>query len=184
MLAAAPFDWQLSDTYFVVAHFHYVLVGGTLFAIFAGYLLLVSRRSTGRMLERDARQAGSSGCFVIGFHLTFDAMHIPGMLGMPRRIYTYDAGRGWELWNLIVTLGAFVPGASAILIFVCNLVVLATARARRPGNDPWDAWTLEWATTSPPPAYNFATHAGRAQPPAAVGPEASRRSGLEVRVTR
>jgi cytochrome c oxidase subunit 1 len=92
--------------------------------------------------------------FVIGFHMTFDFMHIPGLLGMPRRIYTYEPGRGWDIWNLIVTAGVAVQGA-AILVFIGGLV-WACVRGKPAGNDPWDAWTLEWATTSPPAPYNFA----------------------------
>jgi cytochrome c oxidase subunit 1 len=82
-------------------------------------------------------------------------MHIPGVLGMPRRIYTYEPGRGWEIWNLIATLGAVIQGL-AILIFVANLV-LSYSRGTKAGNDPWDAWTLEWSVSSPPPSYNFAS---------------------------
>jgi cytochrome c oxidase subunit I len=91
---------------------------------------------------------------VIGFHLTFDFMHIPGLLGMPRRIYTYEPGRGWDVWNFIVGMGAAIQGI-AILIFVWNLI-WSSRRGAEAGNDPWDAWTLEWSTSSPPPAYNFA----------------------------
>jgi cytochrome c oxidase subunit I len=92
---------------------------------------------------------------LIGFHLTFDVMHIPGLLGMPRRIYTYEPSRGWETLNLIVTIGAFIQGI-AVLIFVCNMI-FSYWKGPKAGNDPWDAWTLEWLTTSPPPEYNFAT---------------------------
>ena len=92
--------------------------------------------------------------FVAGFHLTFDFMHVPGILGMPRRIYTYEAGRGWDVWNLFVTIGAFVQ-LIAITVFVVNLI-RSISSGEPAGNDPWDAWTLEWATTSPPPVYNFA----------------------------
>ena len=101
---------------------------------------------------------------------------------MPRRIYTYDAGRGWELWNLLSSLGVLFQIA-AVLFFVWNIVG-SLRRGEPAGDDPWDAWTLEWATTSPPPAYNFDDDADRAQPPAAVGSEASGRSGLEVRMTQ
>ena len=87
-------------------------------------------------------------------------MHIPGLLGMPRRIYTYEPGRGWEIWNLIVTIGAVFQGV-AILIFVVNLI-WSYCKGQDAGNDPWDAWTLEWTTPSPPPEYNFATHPGSA----------------------
>ena len=93
--------------------------------------------------------------FIIGFHLTFDFMHIPGILGMPRRIYTYEPGRGWEIWNVIVTIGVFFQAAS-ILIFAGNLI-WSYFRGEFAGSDPWDAWTLEWSTPSPPPDYNFAT---------------------------
>jgi cytochrome c oxidase subunit 1 len=82
-------------------------------------------------------------------------MHIPGILGMPRRIYTYEPGRGWEIWNLIVTIGAFIQ-LIAITLFLVNLI-RSLYKGNPAGNDPWDAWTLEWATASPPPAYNFAT---------------------------
>jgi cytochrome c oxidase subunit 1 len=92
--------------------------------------------------------------FVIGFHLTFDFMHIPGLLGMPRRIYTYEPGRGWDVWNLITTVGVFFQ-AAGVLVFVLNLVT-SWLSGEDAGNDPWDAWTLEWLTSSPPPEYNFA----------------------------
>jgi cytochrome c oxidase subunit 1 len=92
--------------------------------------------------------------FLIGFHLTFDLMHIPGILGMPRRVYTYEAGRGWETLNFLVGVGAIFQ-AAGILIFVYNMV-RSYSHGKEAGHDPWDAWTLEWATTSPPPAYNFA----------------------------
>ena len=99
--------------------------------------------------------SGTSGCSLIGFHVTFDVMHIPGLLGMPRRIYTYEPGRGWDTMNLIVSLGAVIQSV-AILIFVGNMI-WSYFRGKAAGNDPWDAWTLEWAVPSPPPAYNFAT---------------------------
>ena len=153
MLAVAPFNWQLSDSYFVVAHFHFVLLGGLLFAIFAAIYYWFPK-VTGRMLsERLGRW--HCGLLVVGFNLTFLTMHVPGLLGMPRRIYTYPADRGWELWNLVTTLGVPVQ-ILAILVFVVN-VALSLRRGERAGDDPWDAWTLEWATTSPPPDYNFET---------------------------
>jgi cytochrome c oxidase subunit 1 len=152
MLAAAPFNFQLTDTYFVVGHFHFVLIGGTLFGVFAG-LHYWFPKVTGRMLsERLARW--QFWLLYIGFILTFGPMHISGMLGMPRRIYTYDADRGWALLNQLTTLGAIIQ-ASSFVIVLFN--VFASLRNGRPaGDDPWDAWTLEWSTTSPPPAYNFA----------------------------
>ncbi len=153
MLAASPFNWQLTASYFVVAHFHYVIVGGILFALFAAFYFWFPK-ITGRMLNETLGK-WHFWLFVIGFHLTFDSMHIPGLLGMPRRIYTYEAGRGWDTWNLIVTIGTFVQ-AIAILVFVGNLV-WSFFRGELAGNDPWDAWTLEWSTSSPPPDYDFAT---------------------------
>src|SRR5262245_6123441 len=151
MLSVVPFDWQLTDSYFVVAHFHFVLIGGLIFTIFAA-IYYWCPKATGRMLsERLGRW--HFWLFVIGFNMTFLTMHIPGMLGMPRRIYTYPADRGWDTWNLVTTLG--VPfQVAAVLIFVVNIVV-SLRRGQLAGDDPWDAWTLEWATTSPPPPYNF-----------------------------
>ena len=154
MLAAAPFDWQLSDSYFVVAHFHYVIVGGILFALFGAFYYWFPKMS-GRMYNETLGK-WHFWLFLIGFHLTFDFMHIPGMLGMPRRIYTYEPGRGWEIWNLIVTIGVIFQAAGDPDI--CRATCCGhSSKASRPDNDPWDAWTLEWSTTSPPPDYNFAT---------------------------
>ena len=152
MLAVVPFDWQLSDSYFVVAHFHFVLVGALLFTIF-GAVYYWFPKATGRLMSERLGK-WHFWLFVVGFHITFDTMHLPGLLGMPRRIYTYDAGRGWDLFNLICTLGVAVQ-AAGILCFVLNLV-RSLMKGVPAGNDPWDAWTLEWSTTSPPPAYNFA----------------------------
>jgi cytochrome c oxidase subunit I len=153
MLASAPFNWQLGGSYFVVAHFHYVIVGAILFCAFAAFYYWFPK-VTGRMLSETLGK-WHFWLFVVGFHLTFDTMHVPGLLGMPRRIYTYEAGRGWDGWNAVVTLGALVQ-IVAIGVFVFNLL-RATLRGPKAGNDPWDAWTLEWSTTSPPPEYNFAT---------------------------
>jgi cytochrome c oxidase subunit I len=153
MLAVAPFDWQLNNSYFVVAHFHYVIVGGILFTIFAAFYYWYPKM-VGRMLGKTLGK-WHFWLFFIGFHLTFDFMHVPGVLGMPRRIYTYEPGRGWEIWNLLVTVGALFQ-AMGVLCFVINLV-RSYFRGAPAGNDPWDAWTLEWSTSSPPPAYNFAT---------------------------
>ena len=152
MLSAAPFNWQLSASYFVVAHFHYVIVGGILFALFGAFYYWYPKIS-GRMYDETLSKL-HFWLFFIGFHLTFDSMHIPGLLGMPRRIYTYEPGRGWDTWNLIVTIGVFFQ-AAAVLIFVVNLL-WSYFKGKPAGNDPWDAWTLEWATASPPPDYNFA----------------------------
>ena len=152
MLAVAPFDWQLGNSYFVVAHFHYVIVGAILFALFGAFYYWFPKMS-GRMYNERLGK-WHFWLFLIGFHLTFDFMHIPGLLGMPRRIYTYEPGRGWDIWNLIITVGVFFQ-AAGILVFVCNLL---WSRIKGPvcTSDPWDAWTLEWSTSSPPPEYNFA----------------------------
>ena len=152
MLSAAPFNWQLNASYFVVAHFHYVLVGAIVFMIFAGTYYWFPK-ATGRLLS-DRLGKWHFWLFLIGFHMTFDTMHLPGILGMPRRIYTYEAGRGWGTLNLICTLGATVQGV-AVLVFVWN-ILSSIRKGPRAGADPWDAWTLEWSTSSPPPEYNFA----------------------------
>ena len=153
MLAVAPFNWQLHNSYFVVAHFHYVIVGGILFALFGAFYYWFPK-ITGRMMSETLGK-WHFWLFVLGFHMTFDFMHIPGLLGMPREVYTYEAGHHWAIWNMLVTIGAFVQ-AIAIILFGVNLV-LSHFYGQPAGNDPWDAWTLEWSTTSPPPNYNFAT---------------------------
>jgi cytochrome c oxidase subunit 1 len=153
MLSASPFDWQLSGSYFVVAHFHYVLVGAIVFTIFAAFYYWFPKMS-GRMLNETLGQ-WHFWLFLIGFHLTFDFMHIPGVLGMPRRIYTYELDRGWGIWNLIVSSGVVFQGL-AVGCFVINLL-RSYFKGKIAGPDPWDAWTLEWSTASPPPVYNFAT---------------------------
>jgi cytochrome c oxidase subunit I len=153
MLAAAPFDWQLCNSYFVVAHFHYVILGGIVFAVFAGTYYWYPK-VTGKMLDERLGK-WHFWLFLIGFHLTFDFMHIPGLLGMPRRIYTYEPGRGWDIWNLIVSIGVIFQ-AAGVAVWVFN-VVWSYIKPKVAGNDPWDAWTLEWSTPSPPPVYNFAT---------------------------
>ena len=153
MMAAAPFDWQLSDSYFVVAHFHYVLIGGLLFTIFAAIYYWFPK-VTGKLLSERLGK-WHFWLFVIGFNLTFAPQHISGILGMPRRIYTYPPGRGFELWNGLSSFGVLFQ-AAAMLFLVWNIV--RTLRHGEPaGNDPWDAWTLEWTTSSPPPPYNFET---------------------------
>jgi len=152
MLGAAPFTWHLGNSYFVVAHFHYVIVGAILFATFGAFYYWFPKMS-GKMYNETLGKL-HFWLFVIGFHLTFDFMHIPGLLGMPRRIYTYEPGRGWDTLNLIVTIGVFFQ-AVGILVFVANLL-WSYFHGETVGSDPWDAWTLEWSTSSPPPAYNFA----------------------------
>src|SRR5258706_294223 len=152
MLGTAPFNWQLSGSYFVIAHFHYVIVGAILFCMF-GAIYYWYPKITGRMLNETLGKL-HFWLFVIGFHLTFDAMHIPGVLGMPRRIYTFEPGRGCDSLNLIISIGAFIQGV-ATLLFLANLIV-SYFKGPRARNDAWDAWTREWSVSSPPPAYNFA----------------------------
>ena len=152
MLSISPWNWQMHNSYFVVAHFHYVLVGAIVFMIFAAIYYWYPKM-TGRMLDERLGK-WHFWLMVIGFHMTFDVMHIPGLLGMPRQIFTYEPDRGWTLLNQIVSVGGFIQ-AIAVLIFVYNLVH-SYFRGAEAGPDPWDAWTLEWSTSSPPPAYNFA----------------------------
>jgi heme/copper-type cytochrome/quinol oxidase subunit 3 len=150
--ATVPLDWQLEDSYYVVAHFHYVLFGGTFFAINAGAYYWFPK-ITGRLLNE---RLGSWHFWLtfVGFNLTFFPMHLLGLMGMPRRVFTYPDLPGWGAINFAETIGAFILGA-AVLVFLWN--VRESLRAGGvAGNDPWDAWTLEWATASPPPAYNFA----------------------------
>jgi cytochrome c oxidase subunit 1 len=153
MLGVAPLDWQLTDSYFVVAHFHYTLIGGLLFTLFGGIYYWFPK-ATGRMLNETLGK-WHFWLLTIGFHLTFDPQHFAGLLGMPRRIYTYAAGRGWEGYNMVSSIGVAVQ-AVAILIYAYN-VFISLRSGRVAGNDPWDAWSLEWATTSPPAEYNFET---------------------------
>ncbi len=169
ILSVSPFDWQLHFSYFLIAHFHYVLVGAIVFMIFAAFYYWYPK-ATGRMLDERLGKA-HFWLMVIGFHMTFDFMFIPGFLGMPRQIYTYMPDRPWAIWNVIVSVGAFIQ-AIAVAIFIFNLVH-SYFRGRIAGPDPWDAWTLEWSTSSPPPAYNFATEPRGSQPQAFVGPETS-----------
>ncbi len=152
MLAAAPFDWQLTDSYFVVAHFHYTLIGGMLFALFGGVYYWFPK-ATGKMLSETLGK-WSFWLLVIGFHMTFDPLHFAGLLGMPRRIYTYPAGRGWEGLNLMASIGVIFQAAA--VAFMAWNIIRSLRSGKDAGNDPWDAWTLEWATSSPPPEYNFA----------------------------
>jgi cytochrome c oxidase subunit 1 len=152
MLAVAPFDWQVTDSYFVVAHFHYVLLGGLLFTLF-GAIYYWFPKATGKMLSETLGK-WHFWLLVIGFHLTFDTLHFAGILGMPRRIYTYAPGRGWESLNLVASIGVIFQ-AAGVACLVWN-IIRSLRKGAPAGNDPWDAWTLEWATTSPPPEYNFA----------------------------
>jgi cytochrome c oxidase subunit 1 len=148
-LAAFPIDWQLHDSYFVVAHFHYTLFGGVVFAIFAG-LHYWWPKMFGRMLDERLGKL-SFWLLFVGFNVTFFPQHLLGLEGMPRRIATY-ANESWEGYNTLSTVGSWIMGL-AILVFVAN--VLLSRNGPRVGNDPWQAYTLEWYTTSPPPPHNF-----------------------------
>jgi cytochrome c oxidase subunit 1/cytochrome c oxidase subunit I+III len=142
----------ITDSYFVVAHFHYVLIGGSVMPIMAG-LYFWFPKVTGRMLIPWLGKLGFWLIFV-GFHLTFFPQHILGLFGMPRRVYTYNASLGWDALNLLSTIGAFIL-ASGFLAATVDFV-LGLARGRPAPDNPWGAETLEWATSSPPPPYNFA----------------------------
>jgi cytochrome c oxidase subunit 1 len=151
MLAMPPFDAQAQDTYFIVAHFHYVMGGGALFAFLAG-LYYWFPKMTGKLLpERLGKWA--FGLFFVGFNLIFMPQHFAGLMGMPRRVQTYDEGLGLTLWNFVSTSGTYVMGTGMILILLS--VVWAFRYGERAGNDPWDGRTFEWSTTSPPLDHDF-----------------------------
>ena len=151
-LAVVPFDWQITDTYYVVAHIHYVFFGGTALGIMAG-LYYWFPKITGKMMSE--RLGRWNFWFVfIGLNLTFFPMHLLGLLGMPRRQWTYKAGMGWDYLNLGASIGALLI-AIGVGFMVVNLGWSLRRTAPRAGADPWDAWTLEWSTASPPPDYNF-----------------------------
>jgi heme/copper-type cytochrome/quinol oxidase subunit 1 len=141
----------VTDTYYVVAHLHYVLFGGSIFGIFAG-LYYWWPKIFGRMLNEPLGKL-HFWLFLVGMNLTFLPQHLLGLLGMPRRVYTYHHGGLWEAYNLISTIGSYVMGVG-MLVFAAN-VVLTVRAGRRAGNDPWVGDTLEWYTTSPPPPHNF-----------------------------
>ncbi len=151
MFAAVPFDQQITDSYFVVAHFHYVLFGGAVFPIFAAIHYWVPKMY-GRMMHESLGKLAFWSMF-IGFNLTFFPMHISGLLGMPRRIYTYHGGLGWDLWNLLSTIGGLVLGLGILVVIVNFLKSVRSGAVAGP--DPWGGESLEWATSSPPPPYNF-----------------------------
>lgn len=152
MLAAVPFNLQAHDTYFVVAHFHYVLIGGAVFPLLGGFYYWFPKLSGRLLSERLGRW--QFWLLFIGFNLTFFPMHYLGLIGMPRRVYTYAEGLGWGPWNLLASAGAYLMAISFVLM-ICN----AWRALRQPPSapaDPWGSPDLAWAVASPPPAYNFA----------------------------
>ncbi len=151
MHASPLVDSHHNDTYFVIAHFHYVLFGGSIFGLIAATYYWFPKMS-GRMMDEKLGRWNFWLTF-IGFNATFFPMHFLGLAGMPRRYYTYGANSGWNFWNLVVTIGAFVLAAS-ILLFVYN-IAYSLKKGEIAGNNPWDAPTLEWAIPSPPPVFNF-----------------------------
>jgi len=152
MHASPPVDTQHNDTYFVVAHFHYVLFGGSIFGLLAAAYYWFPK-ITGKMMDERLGRLNFWGTF-IGFNMTFFPMHFLGLSGMPRRYYTYGESSGWSFWNAFISFGAFFLAATMLLFFYN---VGKSLRDGEPaGNNPWDAATLEWGISSPPPAYNFA----------------------------
>ena len=151
MVASIPFNSQVHDSYFVVAHFHYVLIGGVTFPLFAAFYYWLPK-FTARLLNEGLGKWHFWTMF-IGFNVAFFPLHIVGMLGMPRRVYSYPAGIGWEPYNIIATIGALMIALS-VLIFVVNLIV-STRSGAPAGDNPWDADSLEWNTSSPPLPHNF-----------------------------
>src|SRR3954468_24462446 len=167
MFAAIPFDQQLTDTYFVVAHFHFVIFGAAVFPILGG-LYYWFPKVTGRLYDERLGVASFWLTFA-GTALTFFPMHIVGLIGMPRRVYTYPSDMGWDGYNLIETIGSYLLSAGLVMILVNLLVSLR--RGAPAGNDPWGGPTLEWATTSPPPDFNFAVVPKISSPYAMWDPE-------------
>jgi cytochrome c oxidase subunit 1 len=152
MHASPPADLQQTDTYFIVAHFHYVMFGGSMMGLFAGVYYYFPK-ITGRLLNETLGKV-HFWVTAVGMNLTFFPMHMSGLLGMPRRIYRYDAGQGWDGFNLASSIGAYILGAG-MLVFAYNVLKSRRSGAIA-GNDPWGGPTLEWMIPSPPPEYNFA----------------------------
>jgi cytochrome c oxidase subunit 1 len=150
-LAVVPFDWQVEDSYYVVGHLHSVLFGGTVFGVFAG-LYYWFPKMTGRLLN-ERLGVLNFWLFAIGFLVTFQSFHLLGLLGMPRRVYTFASNMGWNDLNFIATIGGYII-ALGIVVFLWNFIV-SIRSGEVAGDDPWDAWTLEWATSSPPSPHNF-----------------------------
>jgi cytochrome c oxidase subunit I+III len=152
MVGVVPFDLQVHDSYFVVAHFHYVLIGGVTFPVFAALYYWFPFFTGRRLSERMGKW--NFWITFIGFHVTFFPMHIVGLLGMPRRVYTYQEGIGWELYNQISTIGSYIL-TLGILLFIVNVFLTLSSGAKVKSN-PWKADSLEWATIIPAPSYGFA----------------------------
>ncbi len=152
MHASPPVDLQQTDSYFVVAHLHYVLFGGSIFGLFAGAYYWWPK-IFGRQLDEHVGK-GHFWLMLLGFNLTFFPMHFLGLIGMPRRIYTYAPDLGWNFWNLVSTVGAFLIALSFVVFLVS--VAKTTRSGALAGPDPWDGRTLEWSIPSPPPPWNFA----------------------------
>jgi len=151
MLASIPVDWQVHDTFFVVAHFHYVLIGGALFPMFAGLYFWIPK-ITGRMMD-DGLAKVHFWLFFIGFNMTFFTMHFLGLHGMPRRVYTYTPEMHWDTLNVVASAGVVFMTAG-LLVFTWNFFD-SKRHGRLAGDNPWQAGTLEWGTSSPPPEFNF-----------------------------
>jgi cytochrome c oxidase subunit I len=149
--AVVPSDYQQTDTYYIVAHFHYVLFGGAIFGLFGG-MYFWWPKVFGRMLNEGVGKV-NFWLMLIGFNMTFGPMHILGLQGMPRRIQTYPASLGLAFWNMVATIGAFIIAIS-VLVFLVNAIA-SFRKPKQMADDPWDARTLEWATSSPPPEHNF-----------------------------
>ena len=160
MHASPPADLQQTDTYFIVAHFHYVLFGGSIMGIFAG-IYHYFPKMTGRLMNEKLGKLALLAARSSAMNLTFFPMHFSGLLGMPRRIYTYDAGQGWDAFNLMSHASARASSSIATADLRLQLLHAAASAARSPATNPWDAGTLEWSIPSPPPEYNFARDPAR-----------------------
>ena len=152
MHSSPPIDSQHQDTYFVVAHFHYVLYGGAVMGLFGGIFYWFPK-VTGKYMSEFFGKI-QFWLYMVGFNMTFFPMHFLGVQGMPRRIYTYAGDQGWNLWNLVCTLGGYLTAVGGIIFFANFIISLRWGR-KSPG-DPWDGRTLEWSLPSPVPEYNFA----------------------------